>query len=64
MHKEITRRFLFVLPLMTALLFMAGATALGQSTATLQGTVTDQKGNKGSDEIDIFVETEEGGGES
>src|SRR5712692_10321542 len=44
MHKQITRRFLFVLPLMTALLFIAGATALGQSTATLQGSVTDQKG--------------------
>src|SRR5713101_5907554 len=35
---------------------------VGEYTATL--TVTDQKGNKGSDEIDIFVETEEGGGES
>jgi PKD repeat protein len=29
----------------------------GEYTATL--TVTDQKGNKGSDEIDIFVETDE-----
>src|SRR5712692_6052527 len=42
MHKEITRRFMFVLPLM-ALLFLASAAAFGQSTATLQGTVTDQK---------------------
>ncbi len=30
---------------------------IGEYTATL--TVTDQKGNKGTDEIDIFVETEE-----
>jgi PKD repeat protein len=30
---------------------------VGEYTATL--TVTDQKGNKGTDEIDIFVETEE-----
>src|SRR6266851_7299569 len=44
MHKQITRRFLFVLPLMTALLFLASVSAAGQSTATLQGTVTDQKG--------------------
>src|SRR5712692_6933679 len=44
MHKEITRRFMFVLALMTALLFMACTAAFGQSTATLQGTVTDQKG--------------------
>ncbi len=42
MHKEITRRFMFVPPLM-ALLFLASAAAFGQSTATLQGTVTDQK---------------------
>jgi PKD repeat protein len=37
---------------------------IGEYTATL--TVTDQKGNKGTDEIDIFVETDEdqgGGGE-
>ena len=35
---------------------------VGEYTATL--TVTNQKGNKGTDEIDIFVETdEEGGGE-
>src|SRR5262245_41098868 len=35
---------------------------VGEYTATL--TVTDQKNNKGTDEIDIFVETdEEGGGE-
>src|SRR5262249_3790725 len=36
---------------------------VGEYTATL--TVTDQKGNKGNDEIDIFVETDdgEGGGE-
>jgi PKD repeat protein len=31
---------------------------VGEYTATL--TVTDQKGNKGTDEIDIFVETDEG----
>src|SRR5712692_7898237 len=42
MHKEITRRLVFSLPLM-ALLFLASSAALGQSTATLQGTVTDQK---------------------
>jgi len=35
---------------------------IGEYTATL--TVTNQKNNKGTDEIDIFVETdEEGGGE-
>jgi len=35
---------------------------VGEYTATL--TVTNQKGNKGTDEIDIFAETdEEGGGE-
>src|SRR5262249_32276619 len=33
---------------------------VGEYTATL--TVTDQKGNKGNDEIDIFVETDEGDG--
>jgi PKD repeat protein len=33
---------------------------VGEYTATL--TVTNQKGNKGTDEIDIFVETEEEGG--
>src|SRR5262249_7511660 len=33
---------------------------VGEYTATL--TVTDQKGNKGNDEIDIFVETDEDGG--
>ena len=33
---------------------------VGEYTATL--TVTDQKGNKGTDEIDIFVETDEDGG--
>ena len=32
---------------------------VGEYTATL--TVTDQKSNKGTDEIDIFVETDEGG---
>ena len=32
---------------------------VGEYTATL--TVTDQKGNKGTDEIDIFVETDEDG---
>ncbi|HZP39934.1 MAG TPA: PKD domain-containing protein [Candidatus Binatia bacterium] len=32
---------------------------VGEYTATL--TVTNQKGNKGTDEIDIFVETEEEG---
>jgi PKD repeat protein len=37
-------------------------TKVGEYTATL--TVTNQKGNKGTDEVDIFVETdEEGGGE-
>jgi PKD repeat protein len=34
---------------------------VGEYTATL--TVTDQKNNKGTDEIDIFVETDEEGGE-
>jgi PKD repeat protein len=34
---------------------------VGEYTATL--TVTNQKGNKGTDEIDIFVETDEEGGE-
>ena len=34
---------------------------VGEYTATL--TVTDQKNNKGTDEIDIFVETEEDSGE-
>jgi len=35
---------------------------VGEYTATL--SVTNQKGNKGTDEVDIFVETdEEGGGE-
>ena len=33
---------------------------VGEYTATL--TVTNQKGNKGTDEIDIFVETDEGEG--
>jgi PKD repeat protein len=33
---------------------------IGEYTATL--TVTDQKGNKGTDEIDIFVETDDEGG--
>ena len=33
---------------------------VGEYTATL--TVTNQKGNKGTDEIDIFVETDEEGG--
>ena len=32
---------------------------VGEYTATL--TVTNQKGNKGTDEIDIFVETDEEG---
>src|SRR6185295_2250488 len=31
---------------------------IGEYTATL--TVTNQKGNKGTDEVDIFVETDEG----
>jgi PKD repeat protein len=35
-------------------------TKVGEYTATL--TVTNQKGNKGTDEIDIFVETDEEGG--
>jgi PKD repeat protein len=34
---------------------------VGEYTATL--TVVDQKGNKGTDEIDIFVETDEEGGQ-
>ena len=34
---------------------------VGEYTATL--TVTNQKGNKGTDEIDIFVETDEDAGE-
>lgn len=34
---------------------------VGEYTATL--TVTNQKGNKGTDEIDIFVETDDEGGE-
>ena len=34
---------------------------VGEYTATL--TVTDQKGNKGTDEIDIFVETDEDSGD-
>ena len=33
---------------------------IGEYTATL--TVTNQKGNKGTDEVDIFVETDEGEG--
>jgi PKD repeat protein len=33
---------------------------VGEYTATL--TVTDQKGNKGNDEIDIFAETDDEGG--
>ena len=33
---------------------------VGEYTATL--TVTDQKSNKGTDEIDIFVETDDDGG--
>ena len=33
---------------------------VGEYTATL--TVTNQKGNKGTDEIDIFVETDDEGG--
>ena len=33
---------------------------VGEYTATL--TVTDQKSHKGTDEIDIFVETDEEGG--
>ena len=38
------RLSLFVLPTMIAIVFMAGATASGQSTATFQGTVSDEKG--------------------
>jgi PKD repeat protein len=34
---------------------------VGEYTATL--TVTNQKGNKGTDEIDIFVETDDDAGE-
>lgn len=35
---------LFTMPILTALLLIVGSTALAQSTATLQGTVTDPKG--------------------
>lgn len=44
MNSKLKRLFLFVLPLATTLFFMAGTTALGQSTAMFQGAVTDQKG--------------------
>ncbi len=39
-----TRKFSFILLLIAACVFMTGRVAFGQSTATLQGTVTDQKG--------------------
>src|SRR6266480_3382886 len=39
-----TRKFSFTLLLIAACVFMTGRVAFGQSTATLQGTVTDQKG--------------------
>src|SRR6267143_361755 len=38
------RKFSFTLLLIAACVFMTGTVAFGQSTATLQGTVTDQKG--------------------
>src|SRR3989441_447298 len=44
MQKDITRKLMLAAPVLTALLFITSAVALGQSTATLQGTVTDQKG--------------------
>src|SRR6266404_5417103 len=44
MNSKLKQLFLFVLPLIGTIVFMAGATASGQSTATFQGTVTDQKG--------------------
>jgi hypothetical protein len=44
MNSKIMRLSLFALPMMITILFMAGATALGQSTATFQGTVSDEKG--------------------
>lgn len=44
MNSKLMRLSLFALPMMITILFMAGATALGQSTATFQGTVTDEKG--------------------
>jgi hypothetical protein len=44
MNSKLIRLSLFALPMMITILFMAGATALGQSTATFQGTVSDEKG--------------------
>jgi outer membrane receptor protein involved in Fe transport len=44
MNSKLMRLSLFALPMMITILFMAGATALGQSTATFQGTVSDEKG--------------------
>src|SRR5205809_3983762 len=39
-----TRKFSFILLLIAACVFMTGRVAFGQSTAMLQGSVTDQKG--------------------
>src|SRR6266404_3263257 len=44
MNSKLRRFYLFTLPLMVTLFFTVAATALGQSTATFQGSVTDQKG--------------------
>src|SRR5260370_35915796 len=44
MKSKLKELFLFGLPLIGTIVFMAGETALGQSTATFQGTGTDQKG--------------------
>src|SRR2546426_9378319 len=44
MPKDITRKLMFAAPLIMVLLLMTNTVALGQSTATLQGSVTDQKG--------------------
>lgn len=44
MNSKLMRLSLFVLPMMITIVFMAGATASGQSTATFQGTVSDEKG--------------------
>jgi len=44
MNSKLKRLSFFILPLAITIFFMAGAPAFGQSTATFQGTVTDQKG--------------------
>jgi outer membrane receptor protein involved in Fe transport len=45
MNSKLKRLSFFILPLAITIFFMAGAPAFGQSTATFQGTVTDQKGD-------------------